>query len=76
MFLSISDLYNDDYGVVGGDDEDDGAIVQKTRWGITFRKSRSRNVALQDLPMSSPVRLDKISTLDLMLIISAELDSN
>ena len=29
MFLSISDLYNDDYGVDGGDDEDDGAIVQK-----------------------------------------------
>ena len=42
---------------------------------ITFRKSRSRNVAPQDLPMSSPVRLDKISTLDLMLIILAELDS-
>ena len=75
MFLSISDLYNDDYGVDGGDDEDDGAIVQKTRWGITFRKSRSRNVAPQDLPMSSPERFDKISTLDLMLIILAELDS-
>ena len=68
MFLSISDLYNDDYGVDGGDDEDDGATVQITRWGITFRKSLSRNVAPQDLPMSSPVRLDKISTLDLMLI--------
>ena len=42
---------------------------------ITFRKSRSRNVAPQDLPMSSPERFDKISTLDLMLIILAELDS-
>ena len=52
MLLSISYLYNDDYGVDGGDDEDDGAIVQKTTWGITFRKSRCRSVALQDLPMS------------------------
>ena len=52
MFLSISDLYNDDYGVDGGDDEDDGAIAQKTTWGITFRKSLSRNVAPQDLLMS------------------------
>ena len=42
---------------------------------ITFRKSRSRNVAPQDWPMSSPVRLDKTWTLDLMLIILAELDS-
>ena len=54
--MSISDLYNDDYGVVGGDDEDDGAIVQKTRWGITFRKSLSRNVAPLDWPMSSPCK--------------------